>query len=663
MDQFITNKQIVNNITDKVGIRSDFKDLNITEIYYNIDSSNRQQNDVCITNGTIPIQKNSMSYIPSYPYNLLTVNVNNSLTKQTKIQLQNITPDPINIKTKWIDNSNISHDLFTFNPGYTYITFICNFNSVNASSYNPFFSFENISFLDLQTYDTSQMSISLSLYSNGSNKFIGNVPINWLNSTHRIYMTNPDPTSTYEINAPDINGNVAVLNGFYIKLPQPFSGVYTLNDTFISMAFNYIGGILLSELQTPTVLYSATKTALTFIVSRKPYYNLPFLNKIGMFVNSIDNIITGCSNSNSFVINASYNNVLSVEIINSTLPLFNYTIDNIINKFYWQNINDDVIYTVVIPYGPYTAANLISTLQTLINNTLYTTAIYSAPFLNKNHMTITIDNQNNITFKNYLVSNISSPIQDVQPPPPVLGNGVGTYTLTILHYNHNLQVGDVIIFDNFIANLGISVKTLNTQQTVASIISINEYTVILYNVTLDDARIYTLGGENAFIYIPLQTRFLFTDKHSIYKQLGFRQLQNQTKMITNYNTVITNNDLYANEINTTNTYIHHVPLKLNIIDYYLIKLNNFENVFYNGYSYFCKLNNNASLLTNAYYPFNSVIYAPHNPFTINNFTVELYNQDNELADIDNINYSIFIKITLLDYIPNNTNINQRMYVR
>ncbi len=658
-----TTRQNINYINYGVSLKNDYRDINLTEIFYNIDSNQRQKCDSYITKGQIALNKLSMTFttspiINNIYYNLLTFNVANSLTTSNKIIPQNINPDPIAIKTKWFNSSNISSDLFTFTIGYSYVVFYCNFNSSYSSSYNPYFIFNNIKFSDLQSYDTTHMLITISNYSDSSNKFIGNVPINWLNSSHQIYFTNPDSTSSFEINAPNSDGIVSTLNGFYIKLDQPFSGVYSLADTYITMNFNYIGGILLSELSKPLSIYSSTKNSFSVIVSRQPYYNIPFLNKSHMYVDLIDNIIAGCPNSNNFIINASFNNVVSLEVYNNTLPLFDYTIDNVINTFYWQNINDDVIYSVKLPYGKYNAQNLILKLENLINNTLYQNTLYSYPFLNKNYMKISIDDQQNITFKNYLPSNIKQPIQSISPSPPPTGVGFSTYILTILHYNHNLIVGDSVLFDNFVADLGISEQYLNGVHTITSIISINTYTITLSNVTLIDNRVATFGGENTFVYIPLKTRFFFESRHSIYRQLGFRGQQNRADMITNYNTVITNNDLYANELVPPDTIIHHTPLKLNIIDYYLIKLNNFNNIFYNSETYFCKINNQSY-----YNTFIPIKYSPHTAFDINFFHVELFNQNNEPADIDNLEYSLLIKITLLDYVPNNTYINQKLDVR
>src|SRR5690606_5186853 len=90
----------------------------------------------------------------------------------------------------------ITHDAIIFTPNKNYITFICNYDDgsdISPMSFNTAFSVGNgISYDLLKKYDTSDMYVSLNGFVGDNNTdYIGNIPINFLNSTHRVWLTNP----------------------------------------------------------------------------------------------------------------------------------------------------------------------------------------------------------------------------------------------------------------------------------------------------------------------------------------------------------------------------------------------------------------------------------------------------------------------------------------
>src|SRR3989344_4487170 len=493
---------------------------------------------------------------------------------------------------------------------------------------------------------------------------------NFQNSTHRIYFTNPDSTSTFEINSPDSNGIVSQINGFYINLLQKFSGSYSITDTNMTLSFNYIGGILLNKLLTQFpidinhiygyhTIYSTTLNTFSILLDRKPYFSSSFGDN-SIYVSLITNISKSYTNSNSYVINFenTFTNVISIELFDYTFPYYDYLIDSSSNTFYWQNLNDDVIYSVEFLNGKYTINQLLTELQTKINNTLYTNTIYSTSYLNQNYINISIDNTNTITFQNFIVAKLLSPIQSVSPVIP----NTNLYTLTINHPSHNLQVGNIIYFSNFItSNPNVN---LNISYTIISVISSNEYTIQIPNNYLQELQLNVSSGNYTFIYVPYPLKLFFNYSNTIGKQLGFRNVGADTS-ITNFNTIITNNDNYLNEliINTKFVYnsagllvpLYHNELQTLLFNYYLLKINTYQNLLNKSDYFFAKISNTSSDIK---YHFK---YTSLDAFDIRQLQISVYDENNNLINT-NLDHSFVLKITSLDYRPLYTQINSHQSI-
>ncbi len=225
--------------------------------------------------------------------NLLAIKYpNHNIKKNARITLSGLEQPEFVINTISqfkIDDTITEVVNVVFEEGSSYVTFIC--DSDNIGSFDPMFKLSNegIIYSDLEKYDTSDMFVTISGFTvtlNGLNYF-GNVPINFLNSTHRIYFTTSEKVNSL-INLPDDINNpytsaVLKITGFYIKLSTPFFGSGPDQSYVVKLIFNYIGGMSVNRMNAEFPIdtnhatgyhkvHSVTKDTIFLQIPKKPYY-------------------------------------------------------------------------------------------------------------------------------------------------------------------------------------------------------------------------------------------------------------------------------------------------------------------------------------------------------------------------------------------------------
>jgi hypothetical protein len=445
----------------------------------------------------------------------------------------------------------------------------------SSMSFDPNFVANNIPYSKLKNYQTSDMYVNLAGF-NSRTGYIGNIPTSFLNSTHRIYFTSPDQSEDVYINKADINGNIEKITGFYILLPTVFNSTTNppLTDTnmTISINFNYIGGIPKNLLNADLpvsqnnvygyfTVYSITDDTISIKLNKEPYFDKEFGGS-EVYVSKVISISNEFPNPNDYIIDLpnTITNVFMAKLISTTVPNTEKTFKTGINdKLYWQNLEDGTMYTnsIQIPEGSYSADELSLLLQNKMSLVTrpWLPAVPINPnggYTNKMKFDVKLDlGTNTSTFIGYKEAIVRQPIQNVTD-----GNNnavtllsVPPYTLQIRQPGHFLNIGDKVIFSGFIDTMGISMQNLNTEHIVNTVIDNDNYEIVIDNVNLLPVIADTKGGFSAKVYVPLVFRLLFDKNDTIGKQLGFRETGKDTS-ITPYNTIITNNDPYQNEIVT-----------------------------------------------------------------------------------------------------------------
>src|SRR3989338_1359593 len=442
---------------------------------------------------------------------------------------------------------------------------------------------------ELNNYDTTDMYVTISGFT--ANSFIGNISTQFLNATHRVYLsflTNPYINDMTESN-PSIKNKVT---GFYILLPKKFVPDDAINPPIttnmtITVDFLYIGGIPINQInaEIPVTnnnikgllnVYSVTENTINIKILNKTYYDdidseLPIsFGGDNINITKVTNINTVYDSPNSYVIELpeSIHKVFMAKLVNTNFPNINLVFQtNINNKIYWQNQYDgDYVYSTQITEGNYSITALKNILETQMSSVQrISPIIIDGSYTNNLYFETSIEETTNITtFKSSKEASLNKPIFAIydssSPTPQQLTSSsnintlVPAYTLIIEHQGHQLQATDEqgndividILFEGFIATLGISATDLNTTHTVYEIIDDNFYSIQINNINLSAPLNDTQGGYGTFIYVPNYFRLLFNYSDTMGTELGFRYV-GRTLSFTNYGTEITNQDPYQDE--------------------------------------------------------------------------------------------------------------------
>jgi len=499
---------------------------------------------------------------------------------------------------------------------------------------------------------------------------IGGIPINFINNTHRMYLSpreisrgnNPVQlgirikgiTDTFD------HSDNNTIRSFYIKLPKEFKlNQLKKSQNNIKITFYHYGGIPINQLN---AFYPITQNNINGYHIVDKVFNTKIqvnLNRNGYYINSFGNksciskligVTHGNINSNNYSIalNDIYYNVVSAQIINPIFP-DNSQLSNITNnnKLYWINEDEGYEYNIELEHGNYT----YDILKTQIEEKIYNTnrKIKNPKFTNKQYIKLSI-NQNNdsVRFESYNEAKIIKPFVTIEPNietteeyNSILYDGI--FNITINFDGHNIKIGDKIIINGAINTLGIPATILNATHYITSITS-STFTFSINGVNLDDIRRNTRGGNNVTIYIPNKISLRFNHNDTIGDILGFRNCSDPMS-ITPYSTIITNDDKYINELDIdpsgNNIYIKRNKLILNSINDYLImschELNQNQNININMFQRII-LNKNKNNVK-----YNKIIYRePIRELKTLNF--KYYTPNGNLIEFNNYEHSFIIQI-------------------
>ena len=742
-----------NDYLYKMGLLNNNSRTRINTKTYAIDSSARMMKPQIVTKKRTILEPNAINYdtitenigVNTTTKYLMSIYCpNHGITKGENITLSGVSTNPISIKSIYTDINGELKNAIIFTNYSVSVVFKCNFDTYvkdpntglftskldSSMSFDPNFKIGNgISYDELKKYDTSDMFVTISGFDISSTgmPFVGNIPMNFLNSTHRIYFTNPDykiinGINVYSpdtlINVPDQNNVISKITGFYIKLQVPFIGTidrikennYEINTgspMIINLDFNYIGGIPLNYINAhypvdndnakgSHEVYSVTNNKINIIVNKPTYYKITSNNGLSesnvqfggseLELTVLEKVLKGYSSQNNYTVelpNTIHNVVmakLTSIVVANTAKVFTDIIGSKNNKIYWQNQDDgDFIYSVDITPGNYTPVDLQQEIQSKIysvprkytkntnQSTSYSDRIYMAVIINTN--------TNIVTFTAFKEAVLRKPIQDITPTIPNVGDGAGSYTLTISQNGHGLFVGDTVTFADLIATNGIPASVLNKSHIIRSVLNNDTYTIQIDNFNLaTGSRIQTGGGFSARVLVPCAFRLLFNYPDTIGKELGFRKV-GQTSSITKFNSTITNADAYEGEIVTIDTdgiqYVNDESgnkivlasnsLKLDGHDFIMMVIRKFDNIVNisskkNIGSYFAKINLRGLPGTVVYDDFVCPPLTFYEPIEISQLDVSFYNPNGELYEFNGIDHNFTIEITNIEYLPENTGI-------
>jgi hypothetical protein len=643
------------------GLVNESSELRYYVEYINIDSRNRIKSPSNVVDTIYNLDLHSLS-IQSNNLIITMPNVTNFFVGQ-KVVISGLLP----LTQIYRYNQN---NLITFVQNSQYVKF-----SINGNITYPQSIYSKI--------DTGKLYVSISgITGNSLSSYIGNIPINLINKTQQIYFT-----SDYDV--------YGVENCFYIKLPIPSDGTQSTSTFNLTLEFQHYNLIPIFEINADYPINNSHTNGFQVIKSivgnnlyfqvyppiESTYYQNIYYNNFGnkfMYLKTIRTVNNGYPNSNSYTIQLpkTYTNIVQVKISSSIFPniLKSFKAAPSVNQnnlLYFQDIdNGDNIQVITLDEGNYTPQQFIDAMELKFSQLSRSTDSANSSYLPNYYVKINIkQDQDYIEFNNYRKAILSKPIISITPPIQQADTsiGVGSYTITINHQNHNITtIGTQIILENFIDHLGISASDLNGIQTITEIIDINRYSFQLNNINLNPIKSITNGGFNASILKPNLFRLFFNREYSMGAQIGFRNVGDPDS-ITSYLTTITNKLPYENEIGfdalknlkiftntsltfTSDYYINMTSPQLSVIKNTAAPYDLFAKIFFS--------NNNSEVMIN------SVITPPvyyYNPIHfLNELSFNFYNSAGNLFDFDNIDHSFILELTMIDNIPENTGLNSNM---
>jgi hypothetical protein len=659
------------------------KKKNITT-YLHIDSQARVKTPFLTTSDTINLTNNPIYFdqtINSPPYLMWIYHPNNGFSKGDRITISGIITSSVVLKTQYsykTNNDTISVINVIFTQGSKYVKFICSPNLLSIDNISP--SFIN-NYILLNSFYVNISGFTGST----SPTFIGNIPINYLNSIQKIYLQQ------------ELNENND-LTYFYIQLPTTYLGSTELASYNIQLSFLHVGGIPLNLLNAEypidtnnlngyAEVYSVKSTDyFSVIIPYQALYNEKFGGS-NVYISTITNVMTGYTNPNFYSIDLkkTYHNVVSARLLNTIFPntskIFRSTTTITNTKLYWQNQTDgETVYSIQIPDGNYDPTSLKTVIETYMNNVprkIISSNTFNNSYENVNYIQVNINTDTNIvTFKSYSQALLSNPISSVTPEINLSATSIAstdTYTITIYQVNHNIKEGDQILISGMIDHSGIPATALNSTQIVTKVTDVDHYEFVITHINLNSYRVITNGGFAVVVYVPTNFRLRFDYPDTMGEQLGFRYVGSPLA-ITNYSTVITNQDSYFNEPNTDPSgnliTITNNSLKISGYDYIVMTceqfsdLTNINNISSNinhiGLTsiplVFAKINLSCAPGKIVYDSFvNTPLYF-YNSLEISKLTFTFYSSDGNLYDFAGLDHSFLIELVTVDESVNHTNI-------
>ena len=522
-------------------------------------------------------------------------------------------------------------------------------------------------------YDTSNMFVTISeLKGFPTSTHIGNIPINFINRKQRVILVLPGSTNISQ-------------SKFYIKLPNKFDGSQSTTGYNIKIEFHYYGGIKVNEINAEYpidnnhlkgfhLISEIRKNEYSIKLPRKGFLNGQFGGS-NIYVSKVKKINGGSPTPSQYNIKLgrTYNNVVMIRMVSSEFPntekVFHDTpSETRNNRLYFQNLEDgDTIYTAEIESGNYSPTDLKTAIEDSFKKVERVLVASNSTYSKSNFITVTIDtNTDIVTMESYKEAKLSKPISDVSPPidpKPVTDPGKESYTITIKHNSHGLNVGDSITISNYIEHMGIPTSVINATQTITKIIDTNNYEFIVEHFNLNNSRISTFGGQAVVVHVPNIMRFRFDIVGNMGNELGFRDI-NKQNAVTPYGTIHINKDLYEDEIDTdelgNKRVIKNNSLQLSGNNYIIMTCRQFSPMlsFTSIKDIFAKINLTGLPGRVLYNTFVSTPFFFYDPiYELSELDVAFYDPLGELYNFNGIDHSYTLEVVTIDETPKGTGIS------
>lgn len=499
------------------------KDVRYLKSAVSVDSRDRNILPINIVGEEVALGANPMNFlINSTTVTIVQPNHGYAVTQNIEIRNANTTPVQLPVPP------------FSLAPGPNF-----NFLRVNQPNSGLTAAFNNLNYL----YLTISGSIGT------TPTFFGNIPLNFINNTHLLFMTSfvGEPVS------PDY---------YYIQLPEPFFGPLPANNNKVFTQFLFTNGVPLNDINTgyPSTFAHLFGFQTVTAVINTDAYNIELsqealITGIGggsnMYVTPINSIEDGYPEANSYTIllKRTFYNVVKIRLISCEMPNTNRVVVALPsaqanNSLFWQNYTDgNNMYQVSITPGNYTPASLVKELEyqfSLIPR--INTSMTPAPTVFHNFK-VTIDTSTDVVTFQSLVKN-------ALPLSLSIITVVTTFTDYILNVNqpnNNLTVGDTVIITNSLDISGVPRSKINGTHVITTIIDVNNYQINLGRLNAIGNPANTMGGEEVVVITFDIFQMFFNLPGTLGTVLGFANV-GSTYSFTPFTNKVQNNNPYEFDV-------------------------------------------------------------------------------------------------------------------
>ena len=621
--------------------------------------------------------------------------INSIMNVETYIQLTNnpliFTNETDTLKIK-LPNANT---IYTIGDKLTLQGY--NFYTISYDFVDFYFENEtNLVILDLiPNYITNipyyNVLIEISGVSNNSNTYFKNIPLNVINNIHTIKLLITETNEIkFSFNIPmnfySDNSTANTLSST-CNIKYYFIGNYPINyiNSGVPTTLYNLNDFLMVDMVDDNYIY----VKLTNILSLT---NSPSIQIEGTWIDTnifetggntiqigkIINIEYRYPNSSKYKIQFEkrIENVISIKMKSSEIPntyklVQSNNINNISfanNMLYWENALDlpNYIYSIKIPDGNYSSIELTNIMENLISNV--PRLINNSNIQPFNIIKININQNNNITqlvsFNKYILPECITNLTSIQNNQLQI--------LTINHPNHNQNDGSSITIENSTNYKNIDAKYINTNHIITKILGNDFYEIVLKNINLLNYSVEGNGGLGINISTFNPFKLYFDKSDTIGNILGFKNT-GQIGSITPYsnfnnnytidnsqpyiygleNILIVNNNL--KNISASNNFNFDIGRYILLVSNNPI-LNQSQNL--NGISYFYKFQlsgNTGTIIFNSFVD-TPVYFNPPIKF-IDCFDFKFLTSTGEEFNFYGIDNSMTFEITNIINNPENTNLS------
>jgi len=558
--------------------------------------------------------------------------------------------------------------------------------------------------------------------------YFGSIPVNLINTTHTIYLTfteielkcfenisNNYPTGYFMPSAEYFFIILPITQTLISTPPRPPYN-FTLKFTSIAgIPLNLINAnypISQNNLNGYQVIQSIAQDSYTIKLPITAITDEPVVTGGGncVTVALITELVTAYPNPNNYSISLDkvYDNVVAMRLISTEIPNTSTAIRDASterpnNKLYWNDIDDgDYLYSIEVPAGNYSPKQLANTITELISKVPRINSCYILPgntgtfvpcpevptgptcpagvtgntigTYTPNHIMRTIiDEKTNVVsfelFKEYIVNKPIIGVVPTVPISPYIGaDPSGPYYLVINSPDNGIPITcETVIISNAISTNGIPASVINGEHKIYGFTEREDgtfyFSIQLPYFNLLNNRTNTGGGVNVKLYIPDTFRMLFNQPDTLGVPLGFRYV-GETTSITDYRSVITNAQPYANEP-AENSLGQPITIKNNALqlsgDPYIIMVADPLETYYSlgpikdAFAKIQLCDIPGTILYNSFVPINKYYDDPLNE--LYQLQISFYSPDGYLFDFNGAEHSFTIEIISIADIPEGTGIN------